>query len=218
MTRLNWSGGNADGLAIGTPWDNGGDGSIYIFHGSTLSSGGASLDDGDADITIQPSGTSNWFSGGFFAVSLAAGPVDSNGNMEDLIVGVANGGGGEGGAAVFYGGTASDTSGDGVIQVIENPTGTAEIQGHYFELPGAGETYATDRSGADGSLLGNTVAYLGDTRSGDGVGDIGIGFYDSSSIGLDNAIYVLRGRTDIPRQRNLSDPVRRFGLQWRQRV
>lgn len=179
LTRLNWS--NSDGLAISAIYSN----TVYVFHGDTLTSA-SSLTDSDADIRIVVDNTTNWFSNGFMGISLSSGQLDAMGTMEELIIGVPKGGTNSGGVAVIYGGVPN---GDTII--LSDSASAAMMsgmEGYFFENP---------VNAANGSDLGVQVAYLGDTRTGDGVGDFAVAYSADNQtprIEADNHFYVLRGR------------------------
>lgn len=186
MARLNWSDGDTDGLAISTRNSN----EIFIFHGTTISTAAAGsnrLTQSNADIRINVAGEANWFTGGFIGTSLSAGQIDSAGTKEDLILGASQANGGSGGVAILYGGDLTS----GTITLSEDATSgmMGGLVGHIFSNP----VIATNPSD-----FGSRVAYLGDTRTGDGVGDIAVAYAadnQDAEIIEDNSFYVLRGRT-----------------------
>ncbi len=182
MKRINWSTGNGDGLAISAVGTN----QVFIFHGTTLSSG-TSLDTTDANINIVVEGTPNWFTSGDVGTSLAVGELNSNSSVEDLIIGVPFGGG-VGGAVVIYGGPPSASNFNITLSDTADATDMAGLEAHIFQNP---------VTAANNSALGINVAYLGDTRGGDGVGDVAISYFADSGPPqtTDNAIYLLRGRS-----------------------
>lgn len=183
MTRINWSTGAGDGLVVSAPFAN----QVYIFHGATLSSA-AALDTSDANINIQADAVANWFSSGFMGWSLAAGELNSGTSVEDLIIGVPSGNGGVGGAVMIYGGTPSASDFTITLSESADSTDMAGLEAHIFENPVAA---------ANGSSLGYRVSYLGDTRAGDGVGDVAIAYFadKTPAVAEDNAVYLIRGRT-----------------------
>tara|TARA_R110002096_G_scaffold16898_2_gene57695 strand:- start:23394 stop:27083 length:3690 start_codon:yes stop_codon:yes gene_type:complete len=184
MTRINWSTGAGDGLAISAPFAN----RVFIFHGSTISSGAPLLTTAAANVTILPDAAANWFTNCFLGWSLTTGELNSASSVEDLVIGAPSGDGGVGGAVIIYGG--APVAGNRTITLSETADGTAMsgLAAHIFENPVAA---------ANGSSLGYKVEFLGDTRAGDGVGDIAISYFSDKTpvVQEDNAVYVLRGRT-----------------------
>lgn len=182
LTAINWGGGAEDGLAVGSPFSDGTNGEVFIFHDTTIASalvGGTNLSVADADITISVNPAANWFSVGAIGASLAAGQVDADGTREDLIIGAVLGGGAAGGVAVIYGQPVMPAS------ISLSDVSDPGVRGHIFQNPEAG---------AIGALLGFSVEYLGDTRAGDGVGDFAAS-YLTDALGIDERTFVLRGRT-----------------------
>lgn len=188
MTAINWGGGAEDGIAIGAPWIGSGAGGVYIFHDTAIvaaAAGSGVLSYTDADMSIEPDPTANWFSGSRLGWSVAAGQVDGAG-PEDLVIGAILGGG-VGGATIIYGGTPTQ---DDILLSDTDNTGLRGLNAHLFENPVA----AGDTGG-----LGATVSYLGDT-DGDNRGDVAISYIaDDTDLGvIDDQVYVLRGRAILP--------------------
>ncbi len=191
MARIDWDG-NGDGLAIAEPFAN----SVHIFYNGTLSVPGV-VPVANRDLQITLAGTAqDWFTGSSFGASMASGQLDNAGTPEDLIIGAPTGGsgggksgsnpGGDGGVVIIYGGTM--TPGDTIT--LSNNASSADmlgLAGHIFENP---------QDAVNGSQFSERMDYLGDTRAGNGVGDIAI-TYQSNIVpdASDNVIYVLRGRT-----------------------
>lgn len=195
LVRLNWSGGDGDGLAIGAPFPGG---AVFVFHSDTLTNATGTLSEADRDIEIEIDGAAtDWFTGGRVGWSLASGQLDAVGTQDDLIIGVPRGGinggksatspGGNGGVAILYGGAI--TAGQDTITLSSNPV-NANLQGL------AGLIFENPETAVNSSQFSYEVAYLGDTRAGNGVGDIAISFYaDALADTSDNIVFVLRGRT-----------------------
>jgi hypothetical protein len=201
MTRLDWDGAG-DGLAVAAPLSN----TIYIFHNGTLSVPGViPATSRDLEITVAGTG-GDWFTGGGLGAQLASGQLDANGTPEDLIIGVPTGGsgggksatnpGGDGGVAIIYGGTLD--VGDTIT--LSNNASSADMLGL------AGLIFENPQDAVNGSQFGERLDYLGDTRAGNGVGDIAVTYKSDLDPGTaDNVIFVLRGRTLLVPGMNFTD-------------
>jgi hypothetical protein len=154
LTAVRWSSATRDDLVIGEPYSFNVDGRVYMFQG--LITPGTYLAS-EADLEIGVHSTANYFTGGALGWSLASLDFDGDG-IDDLAIGDAVGGAGNGGVAIVYGGTAdgpfvnlSDTDSsqlDGaVVHLIDDPNGGAvDIFGNYlFNVgPTASATDTTD--------------------------------------------------------------------------
>ena len=178
LSRVRWSAGNRDDLAIGAPFAAGGDGVVYVFNG------GAGFPVGTVDAPTAPrrisvSNTGNWFSGSALGWQLATADHDGDG-IEDLVASAVFGAGGSSGAVVvFYGGTVplgqvaiSDQSaagsGSAVIRMYEDASGP--LFGFYLHNLGRlqGPADLTDDLGVafveDGAPNAVAVVYRGAGR------------------------------------------------------
>lgn len=201
MARLDWDG-NGDGLAVAAPLTN----TIYVFHNGTLSVPGViPATSRDLEITIAGTG-GDWFTGSGIGAMLASGQLDANGTPDDLIIGFPTGGsgggksatnpGGDGGIAIIYGGNMD--VGDTIT--LSNDASSASMLGL------AGLIFENPQDTVNGSQFGERLAYLGDTRAGNGVGDIAVTYQsDVVTDASDNVIYVIRGRTLLVPGMNFTD-------------
>tara|TARA_R110002073_G_scaffold74100_2_gene181036 strand:- start:23413 stop:27168 length:3756 start_codon:yes stop_codon:yes gene_type:complete len=191
LARIDWDGAG-DGLAVGAAITN----EVYIFHNDTLSVPGVIPANG-RDILITLAGTAgDWFTGSSFGYTMTSGQIDAANTPEDLIIAAPTGGsgggksatnpGGDGGIVIIYGGTLD--AGDTIT--LSNNASSADMLGL------AGLIFENPQDAVNGSQFGERLAYLGDTRAGNGVGDIAVTYVsDTVNDSTDDVIYVLRGRT-----------------------
>jgi hypothetical protein len=154
LAAVRWSSATRDDLVIGEPYSFNVDGRVYVFEG-LITPGTYLASEAEIEIGVHPS--ANYFSGGALGWSLASLDFDGDGT-DDLAIGDAVGGGGNGGVAIIYGGTTdgpfvnlSDTDAsqlDGaVVHLIDDPNGGAiDVFGNYvFNVgPTASATDTTD--------------------------------------------------------------------------
>jgi hypothetical protein len=178
LAAVNWSSATREDLVIGEPYSNGVNGRVYIFEGGPAFGGGtysASI----ADVQIGVAAASNYFTGGGLGYSLAALDFDGDGT-DDLAIGDAAGGGGNGGVAIVYGGTVNGS------QVLLSNTDSSGLSGavvHLIDDPAP----ASFDFAASLHNVGRT------TGPSDSTEDLLVGYVDTV-----NKVYVLRGSTSRP--------------------
>jgi len=145
MTSVRWSSTTRDDLVIGEPYSFNQDGHVYVFDGGTITPGTYVASDADVEIGVHA--TANYFTGGGLGWSLASLDFDGDGR-DDLAIGDAVGGDGNGGVAIVYGGTVmgpivhlSDTTASemagAVVHLIDDPRTTKlDIFGNYLHSMG----------------------------------------------------------------------------------
>jgi hypothetical protein len=156
LTALRGSSATRDDLVIGEPYGDNVNGRVYVFHGGAgFTAGTYAASEADRQIGVHP--VPSYFSGGGLGFSLAAADFDGDAR-QDLVIGVPAGGGGNGGVAVLYGGTASgplvllsdaDASqlGGAVVHLLDDPSPELfDIFGNYVHNVGRtmGPTDRTD--------------------------------------------------------------------------
>lgn len=175
---LDWDGDGRDDLAVGAPFGDDGNGVIYIFDAQTLASGGT-LTEADARVRIGVAANGGWFAGGMIGWTLAAGRFDDDGR-DDLAFGVVLGGGGNGGVAIAYGGTAQS---DDILLSDLSGAGSDWQSVHFLEDPATEEM----------DLFSHVLVNLGRTEgASDRTDDLAIGHFQGSEL------VVLRGRALRP--------------------
>lgn len=175
LTALDWDGQPGTDLAVGSPFADGNNGRVYVFHGGSTGSLLTATGPADADVTISTTASmTNWFFFGAMGFSLASARFD-NDTIDDLIIAVPFGGGGVGGIAVVYGGhSATSITLDDADPAPSNGAKTLAIP--------SGGPAAYD-------IFGQTLVNLGRTEGvGDVDDDLGVAFPDQ------NTAFIIRGR------------------------
>jgi hypothetical protein len=179
LAAVRWSSTTREDLVVGEPYSHSQDGRVYVFEGGPAFSSGV-IDAGLADIEIGVNPTSNYFTSGALGWSLAALDFDGDGR-DDLAIGDAVGGNGNGGVAIVYGGTVNGS------QVLLSDSDSTQLDGAVVHL-------IDDPRATSFDIFGNYLFNVGPTRgAADRTDDLVVSYADGG-----NAVYVMRGLTSRP--------------------
>lgn len=177
VAAVSWSSPPNHDLVVGAPFGD----AVYVYDFATLDAAVSALDESDADLVIGASGQgpANWFSFSGLGWSLAASDFDGDG-VEDLVMSAIAGGGGNGGVAVLYGGTAAGSP------VLLHDGNASEMNGAVAHL-------VVDPDATTFDFFGQWVFDLGRTEGAlDTTDDVGIAYLEN------DRVLLMRGRTSRP--------------------
>jgi hypothetical protein len=159
-----------DDLYVGAPAAVGGNGRVYVFRGGSLV--GATRASATADQLIDVAPNAGWFATGRLGSRLATANIDDDG-QPDLIVSAPSGGGGTGGFAIVYGGTAT---GNVALSDVDSTT-----------LNGAVVDLYADPLALTNRGFATYLHAVGPTRSGALTDDLVVAYADDGATVVDTA-------------------------------
>jgi hypothetical protein len=196
LAALRAPGASRDDLVIGEPFGDNQNGRVYVFAGGAGFTPGA-YGPADASVTYGVNPVANYFTSGAIGWSLASLQFDADGR-QDLAIGVAVGGNGNGGVAIVYGGTVAGSN------VLLSDTDTTQLAGAVVHL-------LDDPDPTTFDLFGNYLFDVGRTQGGgDATEDLVISCVD----GTDRA-FVYRGTAARPTTTGVHDRSFTIGLDVR---